>query len=344
MATKNQKIIVVIGATGNQGGSVARQFLKLREWKVRAITRNPSSPTAKDLVASGAEVIQADLTDIDSLTTAFQNANAIFLNTNFWEIYRPLFAKITADGGKLEEEELGLSETVFQTEVANGKNAVLAASKVPTLENFVYSALLSMKEITGGNYSSLHWESKAAITEYIEKEHLELAKKTSFIYLGAYNTNRFLSPTFDPTDGKYKFITALDGDSKMPVFDPIKTTGPLVRALIEDEEPGIKLLAYDTDSYLSMEKIYGIRSKATGKEFSQVGVTVEKLHQMTGVPMEILAAIPALKEFGYTGGIKMMEPGDLKYKVNSKSYEEWMMGRDWEDILRNDDQLGQKNV
>lgn len=55
MASSIQKIVVVIGATGIQGGSVAQQFLNLPGWKVRAITRNPLSPAAIDLEASGVE-------------------------------------------------------------------------------------------------------------------------------------------------------------------------------------------------------------------------------------------------------------------------------------------------
>lgn len=60
MASK--KIIVVFGATGQQGGSVVTTFLndaKLRaEWSVRAVTRDVSKESAKKLTALGAEVVQ----------------------------------------------------------------------------------------------------------------------------------------------------------------------------------------------------------------------------------------------------------------------------------------------
>lgn len=49
------KIIAVHGATGAQGGSVVRSLLK-SDWKVRAITRNTASDSAKALIKLGAEV------------------------------------------------------------------------------------------------------------------------------------------------------------------------------------------------------------------------------------------------------------------------------------------------
>lgn len=333
MAASNQKIIVVVGATGTQGGSVARTFLNLPNWKVRAITRDPSSPAGQALATRGAEVVQADLTDISSLSTAFQDANAIFLNTEFWSVFGLHMAKLMANGGKLEEEQVDPSEAAYQSEVSRGKNAVQAAAKVPTLERLIYSALSSATKITGGKYHSLHWEAKADIVEYIESEHPELAKKTSFIYLGAYNTNALLSPQLDPLDGKYKYVSALSKDVRMPIIDPKESTGPYVRALIEDEQPGIKLLAHDTDSFLTVQEIGDVWARASGKEVSFVGVSVDFMHQKFGVPMEVLRILPALNEFGYVGSMKIMEPGELTTKVQTKSYEEWMKERDWKAIL-----------
>jgi hypothetical protein len=68
-----------------------------------------------------------------------------------------------------------------------------------------------MKKLSGGKYfQSCHWESKAAIVEYIENELPNLAKKTSFVYLGAYNTNGLLAPRLDPLDGKVPVRPATD--------------------------------------------------------------------------------------------------------------------------------------
>lgn len=84
MAAK--KTIAVVGATGNQGSSVANTFLALPHWHVRALTRTPSSDASRSLAARGVEVVRGDLADPASLVEAFENAHAIFLNTEFWEV------------------------------------------------------------------------------------------------------------------------------------------------------------------------------------------------------------------------------------------------------------------
>ena len=66
------KVIAITGASGSQGGGVANVLLKTPGWKVRAITRNTSSDKAKDLASRGAEVVQANFDDEDSLAKAFE--------------------------------------------------------------------------------------------------------------------------------------------------------------------------------------------------------------------------------------------------------------------------------
>jgi len=64
-------IFTVLGATGAQGGSVVDHALKAGVYKVRAVTRNPNSEKGKALAAKGAEVVQADVNDEESLVKAF---------------------------------------------------------------------------------------------------------------------------------------------------------------------------------------------------------------------------------------------------------------------------------
>jgi hypothetical protein len=53
--------------------------------------------------------------------------------------------------------------------------------------------------------------------------------------------------------------------------------------------------------------------------------------------MEILEAPAYIEEFGYTGDMKVLEPKDLKRKVEMASYVEWMKGREWKTILEGDE-------
>ena len=77
-----EKLIVILGITGLQGGSVARVFRDEPGWRVRGITRDPAKHTK--LQEDGIELVAADLDDQASLEKAFAGANAIFAVTDFW--------------------------------------------------------------------------------------------------------------------------------------------------------------------------------------------------------------------------------------------------------------------
>ena len=72
-----KKIIAVVGATGSQGGGLVRAILADpdREFAARVLTRNSQSGKARELAASGAEVVEADLDDEASLVRAFEGAH-----------------------------------------------------------------------------------------------------------------------------------------------------------------------------------------------------------------------------------------------------------------------------
>src|SRR5258706_10139628 len=76
-------LIAVTGATGQQGGAVARALLKSGH-KIRAITRNPDGPAATALAKLGAEVARGELDDAASLRTALKGAWGVFGVQNTW--------------------------------------------------------------------------------------------------------------------------------------------------------------------------------------------------------------------------------------------------------------------
>jgi len=78
------KTVVVCGSTGHQGGAVARHMLKRPNWNVIALTRNPGSPSSRDLKEKGAALMQADLKDRSSLIDAFQGADSVYGVTQPW--------------------------------------------------------------------------------------------------------------------------------------------------------------------------------------------------------------------------------------------------------------------
>src|SRR5260370_30070003 len=80
--SNTQKLIVVVGATGQQGGEVVRALQASGQFKVRALTRNPAKhPKLAD------EIVLADLNRPETLKDAFAGAHGVFLVTNFWEAF-----------------------------------------------------------------------------------------------------------------------------------------------------------------------------------------------------------------------------------------------------------------
>ena len=243
--------------------------------------------------------------------------------------YYPLKAALEAE--KKPVEEAGLKAYDYETK--SGINAVNVAANIPTLERFIYSNLSPFSKGSGGKYNrSQHSNAKNAIAEYIEKAQPALWKKTSLIYAGAYTDNSILSPHHDPDSGKYIFRLPLHEETMMPIIEPRESMGPFVRALVEDEPPGVKLLAYD--SYLSIGQVVKEWSEASGKEAIFVPTTTKEIHERAGVPWELLEGPDYATEFGYTSGIDgIVEPHQLKTKVEVKSYEDRLRGKDWSKVL-----------
>lgn len=202
------KTIAVVGATGAQGGSIARTMLK-EGWNVRAVTRNSSGDAAKALESEGATVVQANSDDEESLVKAFevslhllkihsttpnhskvgtqltplQGAHAVFAVTNFWEF---VFTGKTP-------EEAGKAEGI------QGMNLARAAARTPTLEHYLWSTLPSADGPTNGTIHVPHLDYKAAVDDKIRSELPELAKKTTYLWFGYYGPhNMAFFPNLKP--------------------------------------------------------------------------------------------------------------------------------------------------
>ena len=85
------KTIAIVGATGAQGGGLVRAILSDPQggFAARALTRDVNSAKAKALAQLGAEVIAADVDDLESLKRAFQDAYGAFCVTFFWAHFSP---------------------------------------------------------------------------------------------------------------------------------------------------------------------------------------------------------------------------------------------------------------
>lgn len=128
-----EKIIVVVGATGAQGGGLVRAILNDPEnlFQVRALTRNPDSEKARAL---GVEVVKADLDDVESLKHAFQGAYGAYCVTNFWEHYSPEKEMSQAANMAEAAKYAGLEHVIWST-LDDTRNWIpLNDNRMPTLK------------------------------------------------------------------------------------------------------------------------------------------------------------------------------------------------------------------
>ena len=111
------KIIAVVGATGAQGGGLCEAILKDPEggFTCRAITRDPGKEKAAVLAARGAEVVAADLDDVESLKKAFTGAYGAYCVTNFWEHFSAEREKQQAKNQATAAAAAGVKHVIWST-------------------------------------------------------------------------------------------------------------------------------------------------------------------------------------------------------------------------------------
>jgi uncharacterized protein YbjT (DUF2867 family) len=132
------RTILGTGATGQQGGAVARELLG-RGFGVRALTRDPEKPAARELAERGAEVVRGDLDDRSSIDRAIEESYGIFSVQNFWE-------------------------TGYEREVQQGSRLAEAA-KAAGVSHLVYSSVGSAHRQTGLSHFESKWEVEESVRQ-----------------------------------------------------------------------------------------------------------------------------------------------------------------------------------
>src|SRR5437868_7882341 len=113
----DKKIIAIVGATGSQGGGLCQAILADPNggFAARAITRDPNKDKAKALAAKGAEVVKADLDDLESLKKAFAGAHGVYCVTNFWEHFSAEKEKTQAKNQADAAKAAGVKHVIWST-------------------------------------------------------------------------------------------------------------------------------------------------------------------------------------------------------------------------------------
>ncbi len=194
-----KKIITVFGATGAQGGGLAKAILADPEsnFSVRAVTRDVNSVKAKELSGMGAEVVAADIDDANSIEKALEGAYGAFFVTFFWahfsaeKEYDEVINFVKAAKGA------GLQHIIWSTFEDTRNWVPLDDDRMPTLQ---------------GKYKVPHFDGKGAA----DKLFTEAGLPVTFLRTSFYWDN-FIYFGMGPkkaADGKY-YITFPMDDKKL---------------------------------------------------------------------------------------------------------------------------------
>jgi len=130
-----KRIIAVVGATGAQGGGLVRaiQSDPSGGFAARALTRDANSDKAKALARLGAEVVAADVDDIESLKMAFDGAYGAYCVTFFWAHFSPEKELAQATAMAHAAKHAGLQHVIWSSLEDTRKWVPLSDNRMPTL-------------------------------------------------------------------------------------------------------------------------------------------------------------------------------------------------------------------
>ena len=131
----DKKIIAVVGATGAQGGGLVRAILNDPSggFAARAITRDPNSDKARELAGLGAEVVAADVDDVESLKRAFADSYGAFCVTFFWEHFSPEQEVAQVRNMATAAKDAGVEHVIWSTLEDTRQWVSLDDDRMPTL-------------------------------------------------------------------------------------------------------------------------------------------------------------------------------------------------------------------
>jgi uncharacterized protein YbjT (DUF2867 family) len=281
------QIILVTGATGNQGGAVARH-LQLDGWRVRALVRNPTSASAAALAQNGIEVVAGDLDDRPSVESAMQNAYGVF---------------------SVQRTEMpGQPDFTVEDEIRQG---ILLAdlAKSHDVKHFVYTSVAGAER----DGKIKQWESKWAIEKHIRAISLPatVLRPVSFM-------ENFLMPQNGVSSGKLLYFFPPDSHTQVIAVDDIGAFTALVFRERAEYIGQAFELGGDSVRYSQIAEAFG-RTLDRQIEYNQIPLkALEQQHP------DLARWIAAGMEFAARDGWHANIP-DLRRRLpNLKSLDQWL--------------------
>jgi uncharacterized protein YbjT (DUF2867 family) len=259
--------ILVTGATGQQGGAVAKQLLA-RGHKVVAMTRHPESDKARALESAGARIIKGDLDDESSLKNALRGIWGTFAIQNTWEA-----------GVEKEEEQ--------------GKRFAKAA-KDAGVEFYLYTSVGSAQRSTG----IPHFDNKYRVEQTIRS----LKFPAFTIMRPVFFMENLLSPWFKPGIDQGQLMVALRADTKLQMI-AVEDIGKYGLWVFENHDK-LNGRAFDiAGDSITMPAAAKTISAASGKKVVFTPPPIEAVRQSS---MEFAIMLEWFDRVGYDADIQGM--------------------------------------
>ncbi len=253
-----KKIIAVLGATGAQGGGLVRAITSdpASGFVARAITRDVNSDKAKVVAKLGAEVVAANLDDIESLKKAFKGAYGAFCVTNFWEHFSPEKELAQAMNMARAAKEAGVQHAIWSTLEDTRKWVPLNDHRMPTLM---------------GKYKVPHFDAKGEADEVFRKQ----GGPTTFLLTSFYWDNLIffgMGPKKGP-DGTLA-LTFPMGDKKLSGI-AVEDIGKCAFGIFKKGRDYIGKTVGIAGEHLTGAQMAAAMSKALGQEIRYNAVSPE---------------------------------------------------------------------
>lgn len=254
----NGKIIAVVGATGAQGGGLARSILDddASRFAVRALTRSPDSEPARALARRGAEVVRADLNEPDTVRAGFDGAWGAFCVTNFWENFSTEEELEQAETMAEAARETGLEHVIWSTLDDTRKYVPLDDDRMPTLQE---------------KYKVPHFDAKEEANRFFEEHDVP----TTFLYTAFYwdNLIHFGMGPQRSEDGVLRFVLPMD-DAKLPGI-AAEDIGRCAHGIFEEGESMVGRTVGIAGEHLSGAEMAEALSEALGEPVEHAAVPPE---------------------------------------------------------------------
>ncbi|KZV93492.1 NAD(P)-binding protein [Exidia glandulosa HHB12029] len=247
-----KKLIVVFGATGAAGGSVAKYLLEDGTFAVRAVTRNAASPAAQALKEKGAEVVEADLNKPDTIPGVLSGAYGVSGLTDWWALFPTI-----GDPWKTKEAEL-----------QQGK-ALVDAAKAAGVKHFVYFAIPNSPEVP-------HAQGKYEANEYLKASGVP---RTSFFNCSYFENLHKFGFLKKLDDESFSVELPTLPDSWIPSYSVTQSGGWVLQAFKHPEQ-WIGKDMYAVSEYISPRTATETLRRVTGKSIKFEPLSVDAFEAM----------------------------------------------------------------